>query len=489
MPVETNLVPLFQAQHVQLVLSGNSHNYERSKPLIDGVPATGGITYVVSGNGGNAFNPFTILQPSWSAFRDDSDYGYLNISVSPAAITVDEISAANGSTLDTTTIAGSTYHPLAGPIRIVDSRSGLGLPTKLTTNVPQSFQVTGANGIPAGATAITGNVTVTEQTAFGLVALTTTSQANPTTSTINFPLGDNRANGVTTPLTAAGKLWATYVGISPGSTTQLIFDITGYFTADASAATYHALAGPVRIVDSRTPQGLSSKLTTHVPQNFQVTGVGGVPLGATAITGNVTVTEQTAYGLVALTTTSQANPTTSTINFPLGDNRANVVTTPLGAAGKLWATYVGISPGSTTELIFDVTGYFTPDATGSTFHPLAGPVRMIDSRIALGLATKLTTNVPQSTQVTAANGIPTGATAITGNVTVTEQTAYGLVALTTTSQANPTTSTINFPLGDNRANGVTTPLGSGGVMWATYVGISGGSTTELIFDVSGYFAP
>ena len=47
--VRNNLVPLFQQQHVSLVLSGNSHNYERTFPLIDSVPATGGVTYIVSG--------------------------------------------------------------------------------------------------------------------------------------------------------------------------------------------------------------------------------------------------------------------------------------------------------------------------------------------------------------------------------------------------------------------------------------------------------
>ena len=49
-PVKQFLVPLFQSQHVNLVLSGNSHNYERTHPLIDGNPVTtGGITYLVSG--------------------------------------------------------------------------------------------------------------------------------------------------------------------------------------------------------------------------------------------------------------------------------------------------------------------------------------------------------------------------------------------------------------------------------------------------------
>jgi hypothetical protein len=197
------------------------------------VPASGGVTYVVSGNGGNSFNPFTIPEPSWSAHRDDTHYGHLHIGVTASALTIQEINASDSSVLDSAVIGAqaTTYHALAGPVRIVDSRSALNLPSKLTNGVPQSFQVTAFNGdgIPTGATAITGNLTVTGQTAGGFVALTTSSQAAPSTSTLNFPVGDNRANGVTTPLGAGGKLWAVYKSNTAGATTQLVFDVTGYF--------------------------------------------------------------------------------------------------------------------------------------------------------------------------------------------------------------------------------------------------------------------
>ncbi len=83
--------------------------------------------------------------------------------------------------------------------------------------------------MPLGATAGTGNLTVTGQTGPGYVSLTTSSQAIPATSTLNFPLNDSRANGVTMPLTGTGTLWATYVGPA-GSRANLIFDVTGYFT-------------------------------------------------------------------------------------------------------------------------------------------------------------------------------------------------------------------------------------------------------------------
>ena len=54
-------------------------------------------------------------------------------------------------------------------------------------------------------------------------------QANPSTSTLNFPLGDNRANGVTVPLAPDGTLSIVYNGAPSAATTHALFDVTGYF--------------------------------------------------------------------------------------------------------------------------------------------------------------------------------------------------------------------------------------------------------------------
>jgi hypothetical protein len=104
--VRTSLVPLFEQYKVALVLSGNSHNYERSLPLKGGTPAAGGVTYVVSGGGGNGHNAFTLAQPAWSAHRDASNYEYTKVTVSPAALTIQEINAATNTVLDGATING-----------------------------------------------------------------------------------------------------------------------------------------------------------------------------------------------------------------------------------------------------------------------------------------------------------------------------------------------------------------------------------------------
>ena len=116
---------------------------------------------------------------------------------------------------------------------------------------------------------------------------------------------------------------------------------------------------PARLLDTRIGNGLSGRFNAGIARTFQVTGRGGVPANAIGVTGNVTVTGQTAAGFVFLGPVATNSPTSSTINFPLGDTRANGVTVALGGGGTLSATYVA-GAGNTTQLIFDVTGYFTP---------------------------------------------------------------------------------------------------------------------------------
>ena len=155
-----------------------------------------------------------------------------------------------------------------------------------------------------------------------------------------------------------------------------------------SPSTYVPLT-PARLLDSRFGNGLSGKFSANTPRTFQVTGRGGVPANAVAVTGNLTVTNQTAAGAAFLGPYPSASPSTSTLNFPVGDNRANGVTLALGAGGTLHATY--LAAGGTTDFIFDVTGYFVPDASGATYVPVT-PARLLDSRFGNGLGGKFSAN-------------------------------------------------------------------------------------------------
>ena len=136
--------------------------------------------------------------------------------------------------------------------------------------------------------------------------------------------------------------------------------MTGYFADDASGATYNVLA-PYRVLDSRSSTG-ASKFHSQVRQTVLIaTLASGVPTTAVAVTGNVTVVGQTHAGYVAVapSLTSGLQPSTSTINFPAGDTRANGVTVPLAAGGNLDFMYWTASTADTVQVIFDVTGYFS----------------------------------------------------------------------------------------------------------------------------------
>ena len=129
-----------------------------------------------------------------------------------------------------TPVPGATYVPLT-PTRILDTRNGTGgVWTPFSSHVARTFGVSGHGGVPANATAVTGNLTVTQQTALGYLYMGPVAMNNPTSSTLNFPLGDDRANGVTVALGAGGTLSATYAAPTLGPTAQVIFDVTGYFT-------------------------------------------------------------------------------------------------------------------------------------------------------------------------------------------------------------------------------------------------------------------
>jgi hypothetical protein len=254
-------------------------------------------------------------------------------------------------------IIGATYHALT-PNRILDTRNGTGgLSGPFTNHSARSFQVTGGV-VPSGATAVTGNLTVTGQTSGGYLFIGPVAANSPTTSTLNFLTGDDRANAVTVALSPTGTLSITFVAPSNGPTAQAIFDVTGYFTPNLSGAVYVPLT-PTRVLDTRNGTGgLSGPFTNHSARPFGVTG-GVVPSSATAVTGNLTVTGQTSSGYLFIGPLATNNPGSSTLNFPVGDDRANAVSVALGA-GSLSITFVAPSNGPSAHAIFDVTGYFTP---------------------------------------------------------------------------------------------------------------------------------
>jgi spore germination protein YaaH len=379
--------------------------------------------------------------------------------------------------IDTT--PSGTYYPLP-PVRILDTRNGVGPTGALGAGKTRSIPIAGViPGVPKDAIAVTGNLTVTQATVAGYVRLG--SSVSGEGSTINFKAKDDRANGVTLGLAADGTLTALYSTASGKGTVQLIFDLTGYFRRDPNGATFVPIP-PTRIVDSRIPKGLKP-LGAGKIYSFAVTGLAGVPANAVAVSGNATITGASAGGYIVIAPkiASAAAPGSSTLNFPARDTRANNVTVQL-SGGQLQVEYVGKAK-TTVQFIFDVTGYFIPGLSGATFVPLA-PGRLVDSRIAQGFKGPLKTGGTASFAVSGQASVHPIAVAVVGNLTVTAQTSAGWLA------AGPgpatSTSTLNFPVGDNRANGFVCLLGPGGTLDVTFAGTRG-SSTQVVVDILGYY--
>ena len=419
------------------------------------------------------------IDPDLDHPQSDGDVYYRSMVALPG-LTTDQIGVG-------VTYAATTFHAVV-PTPLLDSRSGIGFSGKLSPNAPRTFQVTGRtlNGggtVPMTATAVTGTLTVTGESGAWAVYLGPSPRPYPSTSTVNFVAGNTVANGVTVPLGPTGSLSATYLA-SRGSTTDLIFDLTGYFTPGAGGNTFHPLTPPARVVDSRLGFGIARKLKAGQPGTFAVWLHAGVPDNATAITGNVTGVNSTSAGAIYMGPDPIASPDGSSVSFKGHQTVSSSVTIGLSTTGTLSATYLAAA-GNTTDIVFDVTGYYTGDASGDQYVPLT-PVRLLDTRTGHGIASKLSASAPRGLQIVGRGGIPTGATGMTANATVTGQTAGWAIYFGPLAVAKPGSSFLNFVKGDTRGNGFAVALGSGGAVYVTYMS-NGSNTTNLVIDVSGYF--
>jgi hypothetical protein len=91
----------------------------------------------------------------------------------------------------------------------------------------RDFTLAGRCGIPASARAVAVNLTVTGSTGGGNLALYPADQAVPSTSTLNYPAGQTRANNAVAGLSPAGALAVRCRQAS--GTAHVVLDVNGYF--------------------------------------------------------------------------------------------------------------------------------------------------------------------------------------------------------------------------------------------------------------------
>ncbi len=423
------------------------------------------------------------IDPSYSHPAPDGDVYYRSLVATPGVTTTQ---ARSSQPLTFVPVSGSFY-PVNPTVRLVDTRVDHVGPTgKLAANGVVNYQITGAV-VPPGAIGITANLTVTRQSSSGslYIAPTIDSSAPMPASTINFPRSDNRANGITVGLTPQGTV-AVYFAGGSGNTIDFIIDVTGYFLPGTAGAGYNDY-GPQRFMDSRKGLGVPVRFVAGHHQTVQIAGVNGLPSsGIVAVVGNITVVRPTVAAYVYLGPNPTDAPTSSTINFPRSDIRANNVIVPVNADGTLSIVYSGTPPNSgSVDIVLDISGYYT--ATGGyLFNPVM-PTRILDSRTNNPLPGPFPVMVPQTFQVTGHAGVPTGAAALVANLAGTGATCGGYASIAPTIPPDFSFSNLNYPTSDTRANGATTPLTLDGKAAVIYGGCTGSYTSHLFLDVYGYY--
>ncbi len=217
-----------------------------------------------------------------------------------------------------------------------------------------STRVAGS-AVPAGATAVIANVTVTGVSGPGNLKVWAANLASPGTSVINFAPGQDKANAQIIGLSPSGDVNLESVA----SSTHAIVDVSGYLTP----ASLMVPVTPQRIVETRASSGIVGPIAGKLGADtiYGVSVGSAVPANATAIILNVTAVQPSSFGHLRVYpdtagTGNTSPPDVSTLNYIPGRDIPNMVVVQL-PADKIIQFY---SAAASTDLVVDLVGYVLP---------------------------------------------------------------------------------------------------------------------------------
>ena len=399
------------------------------------------------------------------------------------------------------TISGtgaSEYVPL-DPTRIIDTRSTSQVgaikgpvAADSTTAVQIAGNTTNGVDIPtSGVTAVALSLTVTGASAIGYITAYPDQTPQPLTSTVNYFSGTTVTNNAITPVGTDGDI---DIYNASGGTTQFLIDITGYYTTNtttSNASTYVPLTTPTRILDTRNGTGApKAQIAANTALTLQIAGTttngADIPsTGITAVAINLTALDTTGSGQLVAYPDGTTRPGTSNVNYTSAGAIASTVVVPVGTDGDI--DIYNSSTGSATDILADVSGYYTTTVTGQYYFP-TGSVRILDTRSynpqtsnASPLTAGETFTLPIPATALAAN--PT----LVLNITATNPTSNGDLAVYPAAQATvPTASALNWATNQTIANLNIAASAAGNGVNLNDEATSG--TVDLIIDTDGYFA-
>ncbi len=255
---------------------------------------------------------------------------------------------------------GDPFHTLPNA-RLLDTRSTTLRPDGGTGPVPAGTElrlpIVGVSA-PAGATAVSVNVTTTDALGPGFVTAYPCGGGRPDTSTVNYLADEQRAGHTIIGVGDGGAicLWAY-------STVHVVVDIEGWFGTGADAGT---LVRPIvgsRVLDTRFGiGGANGKVAANSTFSFDPADNARLPIGSTVVL-DVVSTEADGPGFLTLYPCGEGRPITSTVNAIVGNEGTNLAMVTVDASSRIC-----VYSYSRMHVVIDVLGSFGP---GGALHTLS----------------------------------------------------------------------------------------------------------------------
>jgi hypothetical protein len=378
------------------------------------------------------------------------------------------------------------YVPLSTPCRAVDTlQPGGGGP--IDGGTFQNFIPAVNCSIPYPSDSVIAyamNITVVPHGTLGYITVWPDGDPQPNVSTLNSYDGRVKANAAI----VSGGSGAGAISIFASNTTDVVLDLSGYFTTEAANYVYVPVA-PCRMVDTRinngTPFGAPSIIAGTQRSFSLASSACGLPAGALANGGalslNITAIPATNLDYLTVWGTSPTEPQppiTSTLNAPSNDPVANAAIVSIGEDAT---ASVSVFASNTTDVLIDINGYFTTPSiapSGLSLYENA-PCRVLDTRPTTGAFIGQATVPVAGTNSCAP---PANAKAYVMNATVAPIAELDYLTLWSAGSAVPVVLTLNAYDGSVTSNMAIVGDTNGAMDAYAY------NPTQLILDVSGYFA-
>jgi uncharacterized membrane protein len=369
------------------------------------------------------------------------------------------------------------------PCRVADTRNPNGPfgGPELAANAVRAFAVRNSScGIPAGALAYSVNLTVVPDASLGYLTVWPYGLSQPFVSTLNSD-GRIKANAAIVP---AGTDTGGSVNVYVTDPTQFIMDIDGYFVPAGSSTSglqFFTMA-PCRVADTRNAAGPLGGpfIVGGASRSFPVNTTCGIPATAAAYSLNFTAVPHGSLEYITAWPEGAAFPLASVLNAPTGTVVANAALIPAGSPNGGVSVYAS----DDTDVILDIDGYFAPPSIGGLSFYTLPPCRVLDTR-PNAFSGSMVVDVPDSS-CASPNAEPQ---AYVLNATVIPSEPLSYLTLWADGASQPFVSTLNAFDAAITSNMAIVPTVNSYPTFNGKIDVYATNPTNLILDISGYFAP